>query len=150
MMHHFGGGYSDIKPQTGSWRPAFETLGDAWISGYHEECEGAIACPEVRHAWTELPGNGAYICKPRTPLTEAWFGRMHALLDERLALVAHQALLGHQGHRHAMVARHQQLAEPLKVAVAAAHAVGALLPIGQKVPGAHVNCVGTDAPYTQK
>jgi hypothetical protein len=30
------------------------------------------------------------------------------------------------------------------------HAVCALLPIGQKVPGAHVNCVGTDAPYTQK
>ena len=92
MMHHFGGGYSDIKPQTGSWRSAFETLGDAWISGYHEECEGAIACPEVRHAWADLPGNCAYICKPRTPLTEAWFGRMHALLDERLeALRQHPA-----------------------------------------------------------
>lgn len=93
-MHVYGGGYSDIKRQTGSWRDAAKRFeaSDAWITGYREGGEGAIACPEVRHAWADLIGNCAYLCKPQTPFTAAWFGRMHTLLDARLeALRQHPA-----------------------------------------------------------
>ncbi len=93
-MHVYGGGYSDIKRQTGSWKEAAERFqaSDAYISGYREGGEGAIACLEVRHAWAELIGNCAYLCKPQTQFTAAWFGRMNTLLDERLeALRRHPA-----------------------------------------------------------
>lgn len=93
-MHVYGGGYSDIKRQTGSWGEAFRRLrdSDAYLSGYREGGEGAIACREVAHDWASLIGNCAYICKPGTPLTTAWFTRMNALLDTKLdALQRHPA-----------------------------------------------------------
>ena len=34
--------------------------------------------------WEELVGNGAYICKPQTPLTKEWYNEMILLLDEKL------------------------------------------------------------------
>jgi hypothetical protein len=85
-MHVYGGGYSDIKRQTGSWKQAIDTFqqSDAYITGYREGGEGAIACPEVRHEWASLIGNCAYVCKPGTPFTTTWFNRMNALLDQKL------------------------------------------------------------------
>jgi FkbM family methyltransferase len=86
MMHHYGGGYTDIKRQTGSWRPAFDALltSDALLVGYPEVSPDGVAYPPVMHAWDSLVGNGAYICKPRTELTTEWFTAMEALLTERL------------------------------------------------------------------
>jgi hypothetical protein len=85
FMHFHGGGYSDIKKTTGSWIQAFEQLANspAWICGY-QEIEGGVAYQPVAHAWKELVGNGAYICKSRTPLTEEWYSSMIALLDTKL------------------------------------------------------------------
>lgn len=85
-MHVYGGGYSDIKRQRGSWVRAAELFynSDKYISGYREIGPGGVACPEVVHAWNYLVGNCAYICKPNTPFTKAWFDRMNALLDEKL------------------------------------------------------------------
>jgi FkbM family methyltransferase len=86
FMHHYGGGYSDIKHQTGPWKPWVDMLdnSDAYILGYSEEKTGDIAYAPVSHAWKELIGNGAYICKPNTPLTLEWFNTMNALLDEKI------------------------------------------------------------------
>jgi hypothetical protein len=86
FMHFYGGGYSDIKYQTGNWKKSFEDLynSDCYISGYSEPGEGAIACDEVKHSWKELVGNGAYISKPNTPFTQVWYSRMIALLDTKL------------------------------------------------------------------
>ena len=86
MMHHYGGGYTDIKRQTGSWRPAFDALlsSDAYLVGYPELNRGGIAYPPVADAWESLVGNGAYVCKPRTPLTTEWFTSMEAVLTEKL------------------------------------------------------------------
>ena len=41
---------------------------------------------------------------------------LHALLDEALALVAHDALLRHERHGDAVEARHEQVAQPVEVA----------------------------------
>lgn len=82
-MHVHGGGYSDIKKTTGSWVSSFISLkeSDAWICGY-QEVPGGVAGPGER--WVDLVGNGAYICKPRTPLTTEWFNKMNVLLDSKL------------------------------------------------------------------
>jgi len=81
LMNFHGGGYSDIKRPSGDWANAFDALdaSDAWINGY-PEIEGGAAFG----AWQELIGNGAYICKPHTPLTEEWYSTMIALLDTKL------------------------------------------------------------------
>ncbi len=95
FMHFHGGGYSDIKKTTGSWRQAFEdleTAGDAkWVNGY-KELEGGVGYPPAIPHWHTLVGNCAYICRPQTPLTHTWYSAMIALLEERLPrLRAHPA-----------------------------------------------------------
>jgi hypothetical protein len=86
FMHFYGGGYCDIKQQTGSWRGCFDELysrDDIWICGY-EEVFGGVAYDPHEYVWYELVGNCSYICKPKTPLTERWYNAMVALLDSRL------------------------------------------------------------------
>jgi len=92
-MHFWGGGYSDIKQTTGSWIEAFQALevSDAWICGY-KEVKGGVAYGPAIHEWASLIGNGAYIAKPQTPLTSAWYSSMIAFLDTKLELLkAHPA-----------------------------------------------------------
>jgi hypothetical protein len=86
LMHFYGGGYSDVKKTTGSWKQSFEDLkkGQYWICGYAEEGRGGIAYVPYKDNWRELIGNGAYICKPQTPLTCEWYNDMIILLDEKL------------------------------------------------------------------
>jgi hypothetical protein len=94
FMHFYGGGYADIKLQTGSWKPFFSRLGTSpyLICGYKESGPQDIANDSVKHAWAELIGNGAYICKPNTDFTKEWYSRMMARLDELYpALVVHPA-----------------------------------------------------------
>lgn len=94
FMHFYGGGYSDIKRTTGSWIPAFEELErreDIWACGY-KELQGGVGYEPYADKWAELIGNCAYICKPRTPLTTAWYTEMMRLLDSRLGqLILHPA-----------------------------------------------------------
>lgn len=93
FMNFHGGGYTDIKHQGGSWLKAFDDLdaSDAWMNGYREIDTG-VAYPPHAAYWRELIGNGAYICKPRTPLTEEWYREMCAFLDSRLQqLIQHPA-----------------------------------------------------------
>ncbi len=86
FMHFYGGGYTDIKETTGSWFAAFKELNnsnDKWICGY-PEIDGGVAYVPLINNWKELIGNGAYICKPKTPLTFEWYTEMIKLLDDRL------------------------------------------------------------------
>jgi FkbM family methyltransferase len=85
-MHFYGGGYSDIKIPTRTWTDAFATIetdDDAWIVGY-QEIAGGVAYGPMEDMWKHIIGNGAYICKPRTPLTQDWYDNMMRLLDEKL------------------------------------------------------------------
>jgi len=85
FMNFHGGGYSDIKETTGSWKSCFIELynSDKWINGY-KEIDGGVAYPPAAEYWREMVGNGAYICKPQTPLTKEWYNDMISLLDSKL------------------------------------------------------------------
>lgn len=88
FMHHYGGGYTDIKSPTGSWAPAFQQMRDdpmKIINGYHEQGEHAIAYEPAASKWGVLCGNGAYIVRPRTAFTYAWYGAMMDKMDEKVA-----------------------------------------------------------------
>ena len=90
FMHFYGGGYSDIKKAESSWAPHFGQLRNshAWICGY-PEIEGGVAYPPNKDHWSDLIGNGAYICKPQTPMTTEWYTRMLALMDSKLEALMH-------------------------------------------------------------
>lgn len=90
LMHHHGGGYSDVKAAQHAWAPAFDALDDdpeAWLLGYPEVSYRVVAPapPPVRrqlqihHA--RLLGNGAYIVRPGTPFTAAWLTEAERRLD---------------------------------------------------------------------
>ena len=84
FMYHYGGGYSDIKIPNGSWEKAFETMNDnpeIWINGYHETGPEAIAHLPSAHLWENIPGNGAYIIRSKTPFVETWMNRQKKVLD---------------------------------------------------------------------
>jgi len=85
FMHFHGGGYCDIKQTTGSWLECFREFenSDYWICGYKEVPWG-VGYPPNRDKWRELVGNGSYICKPRTGLTQEWYSSMLAFLDTKL------------------------------------------------------------------
>ena len=86
FMHFYGGGYSDIKRTTGSWKKSFLDLQNDkyWICGYPEIGSGGVAYTPYSDKWNELVGNGAYICKPKTKLTTEWYNEMMHLLDTKL------------------------------------------------------------------
>ena len=92
FMNFHGGGYCDIKRTTGSWINSFNNFltSDYWICGYKEFNGGVATCPdnrELAEKWSELIGNGSYICKPNTPLTNEWYSMMIALLDKKLHIL---------------------------------------------------------------
>jgi hypothetical protein len=92
-MHHHGGGYMDIKRIETSYEPYFDELienDNIWAVGYTEIGPDAVAVLpgasglELRNHWNELIGNGAYICRPNTPLTTEWYDTLHDILDHKL------------------------------------------------------------------
>jgi len=93
FMHHYGGGYSDIKSHTESWKNSFDKLNsdpDILAIGY-QEIEGGVAIiknknfyKEMCENYTKLIGNGGYIFKPRTIITKEWYEQLHNKLDEKL------------------------------------------------------------------
>jgi hypothetical protein len=77
FMNFYGGGYSDIKKPSGSWKKGFEDLknSDKWINGYKWKEENKLL-----YSWI---GNGAYIAKSNTPLTNEWYSEILKYLDEK-------------------------------------------------------------------
>jgi hypothetical protein len=93
LMHHYGGGYTDIKHTTTGWHSHFEALAnsDQLCAGYTEISPHSVAKvggaleQTLREHYHRLIGLCAFIFKPHTPLTRAWLERTHALLDRKLA-----------------------------------------------------------------
>ena len=77
FMNFYGGGYSDIKKTTNSWKSSFDKLNnsDKWIIGYkwHSNKNNE-----------DVIGNGSYICKPQTKLTIEWYNSVIQLLNSKL------------------------------------------------------------------
>jgi hypothetical protein len=97
FMHHYGGGYSDIKPIQNSWSESFDRLMESkhFAIGYKETSPFDIARGRgfVRDAYLainyfRLIGNGAFIFKPNTEFTFEWIERVHFLLDSKFELLS--------------------------------------------------------------
>ena len=89
FMHHHGGGYTDIKMCTFDWIQFFDLLecsDTALMMGYAERrrCDVGSFDKNVCDLYRTLPGMGAFIFKPYSPLTYSWFARLNQLLDRIL------------------------------------------------------------------
>ena len=90
LLHHHGGAYLDIKRGYGDVCAAMDRLAaapHAWVSGYRElgadyvsDEPGTIHQALRRHHGLLL-GNGAFVVRPRTPLTSEWLAEVHRRLD---------------------------------------------------------------------
>jgi hypothetical protein len=94
LMHHYGGGYTDIKPTTKTWGRFFGEIeaSDKLALGYTElphgipHVEGEFG-DLLRKSHAELIGLCAFIFKKNTPLTGEWLAQTERLLDAKLALL---------------------------------------------------------------
>jgi FkbM family methyltransferase len=91
FMHFYGGGYSDIKYTTGSWKQSFEEmsspLNNKNVCGYKEIGPHGVPVLHLRDQWEHLIGGGCYICKPNTDFTRKWYRQMIRILDQKLDLL---------------------------------------------------------------
>ncbi len=101
LMHHYGGGYSDLKRTQQAWWPFFARLDESaqhLALGYTEiHPRGVAPVPEplgqeLRENYQKLIGLCAFIFRKRSVLTTQWLDQTHQLLDQKLAaLQAHPA-----------------------------------------------------------
>jgi len=89
IMHHYGGGYTDIKQTSDSWKNLYDELLNSNLLGYGYNCDG-IAIPEeadvklikkLRKNFRKLIGVGFFILKPNTEFTKKWYNLLHERLD---------------------------------------------------------------------
>lgn len=88
FMHHYGGGYSDIKNINHSWIAAANELKNSrsYLNGYPEiGWRGVARVGGFSYIWLvlnvqKLVGNGAYLARPRTDLTFEWREKANAVL----------------------------------------------------------------------
>ncbi|UIJ35540.1 hypothetical protein [Allobranchiibius sp. GilTou73] len=101
LLHHHGGGYSDIKPTPRSWAPSFDLLEqhpESWALGYPELSSSLCAqLPGaygrlVKHHFPLFIGNSAFIYRSHTPMTASWLAALERDLD-----VAVDELRAHPG-----------------------------------------------------
>lgn len=94
FMHHYGGGYTDIKNTRVSWHPFFEKLETSYkyALGYSELAHGMPHLngqlgDEIRAVHSQLIGLCAFIFKKNSHLTYEWLMSTHKLLDEKFILL---------------------------------------------------------------
>ena len=93
FMHHYGGGYHDVKEATGPWAPYFDYMErhpECWVVGYAEGGPNCIAgiddkvlYEKMCQVYSKMVGNGAYICRKGSALTREWFTEVHRTLHEK-------------------------------------------------------------------
>ena len=92
LMHHFGGGYTDIKPVLNGWSAHFDVFDDdlCLALGYPEVSASAVAQlpgelgEQLRQHYAELIGYCSMIFRRRTNLTSDWMTATNDLLDSML------------------------------------------------------------------
>lgn len=91
LMHHYGGGYTDIKETAVNWAGVFDTMNanpSIWVTGYPEIGPDGVAFVErdpsitefLKTKWQDLIGNGAYICRAGTPFTRDWLKGVNTVM----------------------------------------------------------------------
>ena len=115
LMHHYGGGYSDIKRNQGSWVSQFNRINrdpNIWLIGsggfkppqiavdiaYPEEYND-IQRKHLADYHNRLVGPGFMICRPRSRFTQEWYDSLHTRLDGfYLELKQHPARFTRESH----------------------------------------------------
>lgn len=90
FLHHYGGGYADVKPLVASWRPAMDRLRDsdrwllgvpltdpAWASG---DTPGRLGTHLMRY-YRELLSASVLVAKSHSPFTGEWLREVDRRLD---------------------------------------------------------------------
>jgi len=82
FMHHYGGGYTDIKMTTNNWNSYFDELNnsDKYLCNGYQEIKGGTS---TNLDYKYLIGNGSYIFKPNTDLTKEWYKNMIDTMDKK-------------------------------------------------------------------
>jgi hypothetical protein len=92
FLHHYGGGYTDIKPPSRGWRDAFKKFEQSGmdIAGYSELRPTSVAQlpgqlgQQLRENYSKVLGVCCLIARPLTSFSIEWKRRVHAYLDENL------------------------------------------------------------------
>lgn len=97
FMHHYGGGYCDIKPVYDSWRTAFELINnnkELWVVGCQESKPGDIANVDdkilynnMQKRYKDMVCTCAFICRPNTIFTTQWINSVNVILDSKYELL---------------------------------------------------------------
>jgi hypothetical protein len=96
LMHHYGGGYTDIKLTRKDWSVFFTALRSTQklALGYTEIGPEGVAAiggeveEMLKREYQHLIGLGAYIFRRGTELTHEWYEQVNRLLDAKLPLLA--------------------------------------------------------------
>jgi hypothetical protein len=112
FMYHYGGGYTDIKFQTGSWTESFNKLNNSPTSiaiGY-KEINGGVAqvhdqklYEEMRKVYYKLIGNCAYIFRRNTFFTKEWYNQTHKKLDEKFEELKKNPAKSHRDSKGSLI-----------------------------------------------
>ena len=91
LMHHHGGGYTDIKFQSFDWTPYFDLMDahpHAYLCGAREPESAFIPRREAFDAmpasFFEVCGQIHFIVRPLTIFTAEWMAAVHLTLDRHL------------------------------------------------------------------
>ena len=96
LMHHWGGGYSDIKKHTDmfKWSLLFDKIkndNNLWLIGLSNDFNLAFSKDnskllndELNKNYTKMVGIGYFIYKPNTKITSEWFYKLNLILDNYL------------------------------------------------------------------
>lgn len=118
LLHHYGGGYSDLKYTTIDWDNAFDTMNssDICLMGVKTTAGHTGAGIEewdydlhakIYKTIDKLICMGWFISRPRTPITLEWYTQLHQKLDTYMTrLLASPSIYTrecyHPGRGHAL------------------------------------------------
>lgn len=90
FLHHHGGAYCDLKEPTPGWDRVLAEVqhdSDVWYVGAPHRSSGHVARlpgalgSDLRLWHERVPGNGACLCRSRTPFTLEWLTEVERRLD---------------------------------------------------------------------
>lgn len=89
LLHHHGGGYSDVKAPNHHWGPAFDQLAqdNLWLVGYPERSTQWVAqLPrklglDLKRNYRIVPGGSALVARADSTFTREWMAELERRLD---------------------------------------------------------------------
>lgn len=87
LTHHYGGGYTDLKPYKMNWSLYFDILSfndNIDLVGCQEPGPWAIANPDCIHLYENLVSVNKFIMKKKSTISTEWFDNMNLTLDKKL------------------------------------------------------------------